>query len=385
MSQTTNSTATTPNEDLAATLADADADYREADERIGDYGEESVEAVADAYDRATDLFAKYETQATGTGRENFQKFMQFKAEIGTLVEKLPDDLPARDAFETAGDRFDKNRLNERDFEGAREDLEPAADVAGLLDERREASSRYRRVRRDVRDAIADLEDEIAERERLAELEDADLDAPVEEIRDPIESYNEAVSEAFDDFTSSASAREVLDFLAATEDYSLVSFRDPPENLREYVQRRAVGTEPISDLLTYARYSNSKLDHYVEDPAALKRAVATNETYLERLDADPLELAWPPKPAAELRWRVEELVSVLARFADDEVVAELRAVQSVVHDDERFERLRTVAEAESELSATEREKVESGAVEAELAELRDRKERLEDALAEYPDR
>jgi hypothetical protein len=385
MSQTTNSTATTPNEDLAATLADADADYREADERIGDYGEESVEEVADAYDRATDLFAKYETQATGTGRENFQKFVQFKAEIGSLVENLPDDLPAYDAFDAAGDRFDKNRLNERDFEQARDDLEPAAEIGGLLDERRDALSRYRRVRRDVRDAIVDLNDEIAERERLAELEDADLDAPVEEIRDPIESYNEAVSEAFAEFTSSASAREVLDFLAATEDYSLVSFRDPPENLREYVQSRAVGTEPISDLLTYARYSNSKLDHYVDDPGALKRAVATNETYLKRLDAEPLQLDWPPRSAADLRWRVRELVSVVARFAPEEVVADLRAVQSVVRDEGRFERLRTVAEAESELSDAEREKVESGAVEVELANLRERKAELEDALSEYPDR
>ena len=385
MSETTTSITTTPNRDLPAALADADADYREADERIEAYGEEAVEQVADAYDRATDLFARYETQATGTGRENFQKFMEFKTKIGSLVENLPDDLPAHDAFEAASDRFDKNRLNERDFENARADLEPAEEIAGLLDERRDALARYRRVRRDVRDAIADLDTEIEERERLAELEDADLDAPVEEIRDPIESYNEAVSEAFDAFRSEASAREVLDFLAATEDYSLVSFREPPENLREYVREREVGTEPVPDLLTYARYSNSKLDHYVDDPGALKRAVATNETYLERLDAEPLQLDWPPRSAADLRWRVGELVSVVARFASEGVVADLRAVQSVVRDEERFERLRTVAEAESELSDEERAKVESGAVEAELAELREHEEELADALAEYPER
>ncbi|UPV75919.1 hypothetical protein M0R89_07630 [Halorussus limi] len=371
--------------DPSAALADADAAYRDVEERIADYGEETVETVAEAYDRATDLLDRYEGQATGTGRENFKNFIQFQEQFASLVEELPDDLPERDAFEAANDRFDKRRLSESDFAAARDRLDAAGDIAGLLDERREALAEYREARREVGRALADVREEIAERERLVELGDADLDAPVEEIRDPVESYNEAVGEAFAEFKSAASAREVLSFVAATEDYSLVGFRDPPETLREYVETKEVGTEPIADLLEYARYSNSKLDHYVEEPTALKRAVATNETYLERLDADPLRLDWPPRSAADLRWRIEDLISVVARFADDEVVADLRTVQSLVRDGDRFERLRTAAEAKTELSDDEREKVASGAVEDELAELRAEKERLEDAREEYPER
>ena len=371
--------------DLPAALADADAAYREVDERIADRGEETVEALADAYDEATRLLDRYEGQATGTGRENFKNFIQFQEEFGTLVEDLPDDLPERDAFEAANDRFDKRRLSDDDFAAARDRLEAAGDIAGLLDERREALAEYREVRRDVRGALADLREEIADRERLVELGAANLDAPVEEIRDPIETYNDAVSEAFGAFRAEASARELLDFVAATDDYPLVEFRDPPESLRQYVESSETGTEPVADLLEYARYSNSKLDHYVDDPAALKRAVATNETYLERLDAGPLQLDWPPRAAAALRWRVDELVSVVARFAPEDVVAALRDVQSVVRDEQRFERLRTAAEARTELSEAERERVASGAVEDELADLRERKQRLEDALAEYPER
>ena len=369
----------------ATDLADADADYREVEERIEGHGEDAVEEVADAYDRATKLLARYEEAATGTGRENFQKFVEFKAKFGTLVEELSEDLPAYDAFDAAGDRFDKKRLNERDCEGAREDLEPAAEIADLLDDRREALSRYRRVRKDAEKALSAVEDDIADRERLLELGDANLDAPVEEIRDPIESYNDAVSEAFAQFRREASARELLGFVEATRDYPLVEFDRPPETLREYVREREAGEESIPDLVTYANYSNSKLDHYVADPTALKRAVATNETYLERLDADPLKIEWPPRPAADLRWRIEELVSVVARFAPEAVVADLRAVQSVVRDEERFERLRTAAEASEQLSDAERRKVENGVVEEELAELRERKAELEEALAEYPER
>jgi hypothetical protein len=379
------SSATESAADLPEKLADADAAYRDVESRIADHGEETVEKVADAYDRATDLLDRYEGQATGTGKENFKNFIQFQERFSSLVEELPDDLPERDAFEDADDRFDKRRLSESDFAAARDRLAAASDIAGLLDERREALAEYREVRREVGHALVDVREEISERERLVELGDADLDAPVEEIRDPIEAYNEAVGEAFREFRSSASAREVLSFVAATEDYSLVEFRDPPDALESYVETREVGTEPISDLLEYARYSNSKLDHYVEDPTALKRAVATNETYLERLNADPLRLDWPPRSAADLRWRIEELISVVARFADDEVVSKLRDVQSVVRDADRFERLRTAAEAKTELSDSEREQVASGAIESELAALREKKARLEDARDEYPER
>ncbi|WP_135824860.1 DUF7118 family protein [Halorussus ruber] len=379
------STTATTQTDLPARLADADEEYRDVERRIEEYGEETVEQVADAYRRATDLLDRYEGQATGTGKENFRNFIQFQEEFATLVEDVPDEMPERDAFETANDRFDKRRLNDSDFEAARADLEPAGEIAGLLDERQAALERFREIRRDVGHAIADLREEIAERERLVELGDADLDAPIEDIREPIERYNEAVADAFAAFKSEASAREVLGFVAAADDYPLVEFRDVPENLREYVETREVGTEPIADLLQYAGYSNSKLDHYVENPADLKRAVATNQTYLERLDADPLEVDWPPKPAADLRWRVEELVSVVARFADDEVVADLRRVQSLVRDEDEFERLRTAAEAKTELSDSEREKVASGEVESELEELRARREKLEEARDEYPER
>jgi len=371
--------------DLARKLADADDAYREVERKIEEYGEETVERVADAYESAIDMLDRYEGQATGTGKENFRNFIKFQDEFATLVEDLPDDMPERDAFETANDRFDKRRLSEDDFEAGRAGLESAGEIAGLLDEREAALNEYREVRREIGHAIRDLREEIADRERLVELGDADLDAPIEDIRDPIETYNEAVSNAFAEFKSEASARELLRFVAATHDYSLVEFRDVPDALREYVETREVGTEPVSDLLNYAGYSNSKLDHYVEDPAALKRAVATNETYLERLDAGPLRLDWPPKSAADLRWRVEELVSVVARFAPEAVVADLREVQSVVRDEQTFERLRTAAEAETELSDAEREKVASGEVADELESLRARKEKLESALEEYPDR
>ena len=376
---------TATGDDPADELAAAADALEAARERVAEHGEETVETVADARERATALLKRYEGRATGTGQENFRKFIEFQDRFGSLVEGLADDLPERDAFEAANDRFDKRRLSDADFERARADLESAETVAGLLDERERARERYRQARRDVRRALEDAKDEIAERERLLELGDADLSAPVEDLREPIEAYDDAVSESFEAFKRESSAREVLDFLAATREYPLVEFRQPPDALREYVREREAGEKSLPDLLKFGRYSNSKLDHYVADPAALKRAVATNETYLERLDAAPLRLDWPPRSAADLRWRIEELVSVVAKFAPEEVVARLREVRALTRDEEWFERLRTAARARQELTDEERERLASGAVEADVENLRERRDRLSNALDERPDR
>ncbi|WP_327050820.1 DUF7118 family protein [Halomicrococcus gelatinilyticus] len=369
--------------DRVAALRDADEAYREVDAAIAERGEATVERVADAHRRATDLLDRYEERATGTG--DFEAFVRFQGEFTDLVEDLPDDLPQRDAFERAEDVLDRRRLSERHFEQVREELAAAREIAALLDERAETCERYRDARRAVSRRTADLDDRVADLERLLELGDADLAAPVDHVRDPIEAYDEAVAAAFAEFRREASAREVVAFLAATENYPLVEFAPPPQALREYVADADVADEPIPDLLEYAGYSRSKLDHYVDDPARLKRCVATNETYLDRLDAGPLQVGWPPRPASELRWWCEEAVRVVDRFAPPSVVERLHDVAALARDEDEFERVRTAARARAELTDEERRRLEDGAVAAELEEARAERDRLEDALAEYPER
>ncbi|WP_227353071.1 DUF7118 family protein [Haladaptatus salinisoli] len=369
--------------DPLSTLRNADEACREAEAAVAEHGEERVEAVADARDRATGLLDRYESRATGTG--DFQAFVEFQGAFADFVENLPDDLPEREAFERAEAAIDKRRLAERDFEKARAALEPAAEVAALLDERRAAHERYRDARHAVSRKLTELDEEIAHLERLRELGDADLDAPTEEIREPIETADEAVTDAFRAFKREASAREVVAFLAATERYPLVGFESPPDDLRDHLRESDAGTRSLPDLLEFARYSRSKLDHYVPDPDALKRTVATNETYLERLDADPLTVGWPPPPADELRWWCEEAIRVAARFAPPEAVARLREVQRLTYDGTRFDRLRTAAQARAELTDEERDRLARGAVDDELERARERRTELADALSDRPER
>jgi hypothetical protein len=363
-----------------ADLESARERLRQAEAAVDDYSESDAERVADAYDAATDLLAEYEGSATGTG--DFAAYVEFQDRFLGLVEELPDDLPARGAFEEASDLLDRRRLSESHFEQAREILAPAREVGETLDEREAARDHLRETRRAARRRLSTLDDEIQRRKRLLDLGEADLDAPTEKLREPIEAYDDAVTDAFARFRREASTRDLLDFVAATEAYPLVDFSAPPSSLASYLDESAVGSEPLPTLLEYAGYSRSKLDHYVDDPDRFRERVATHETYLSRLDATPLTVDWPPPVAGRLRRLAEELVSVVARFADDPVVARARGVRDLALRDD-YDRLRNAAVARAELSGEERERLASGAVEAELSDLGDERERLRSALDDAP--
>ncbi|MBX0286583.1 DUF7118 family protein [Haloarcula salinisoli] len=365
--------------DAAQQLHEAATQRRQARERVEAIGEAQLRRCRELYREFHDLLDRYEDTATGSG--NFQAYTEFEGRVANLAEDLDDDLPEKETFEAVDDYLQQRRLSESDFETARRKLDPVGDVVGRLDEWEDSREQYREARRDARKRLGELEDRIDELERLQRMGDADLDAPVEHLREPIVTYDERVQEAFSEFRSSASAREVLSAVARADAYPLVDFQSPPEDLLGYVQRYEAGTEPIPKLLEYADYSASKLDHYVDDTAALKRAVGTRRTYLRTLDADPLTIGWPPPPADHLPWLVQEFRSVLSTFAGEDVVEKLRAVRALARRED-YERLRESALARAELAEDERERLASGAVEDELQDAREEKADIEDALAEH---
>ncbi|RDI73073.1 hypothetical protein DWB78_09130 [Halopelagius longus] len=361
-----------------ARLREARAAVDDVESAIEDHGEDAVNRAVGAYRRATALLDNYEDSATGTG--DFQAYVEFQDEFLGLVEDLPEDAPAREAFEDAAERMDRRRLRERDFDGAREDLQPAADLKRLLDRRAEAGEELEAVRRDATLRLKELDERADELADLVSLGEADLDAPVERLEEPIEAYAEAVREEFRTWKEEAPAREVLDLPATAESYPLVEFQSPPRDVLDYVRENPGGDHPIPKLLEYTGYSGSKLDHYVDDAAALQTSVAVHRTYLERLDADPLVVSWPPPQAEVLRRRADEIISLLDRFASEDTVATLRRVRDLTYRDD-YARLRTAARARSEVTDEQLSRLRSGAVEAELEAVRESRDRLAAVLDE----
>ncbi|MFD1565347.1 hypothetical protein ACFR99_17565 [Haloarchaeobius amylolyticus] len=365
----------TPLESLEA----ARARLETIETRIDDHDEETVEEVAAAYRAATDLLETYVDRATGTGKENFQAYIELEGKFDGLVSGLSEDLPEHAAFENALEAIDKRRLSEADFERARDALEPAARYADMLDDREAAREDLAEARKAANRRLRTIDDEIDERERLLELADADLDAPVERLRDPIERYNEAIREAFQAYRLETSAREVFALVERSRWYPFVSYVQPPDDLLEYVRNDPAGEYTIPELLEYADYSRSKLSHYVDSADELKRNVATQQTYLESIDAEPLTIDWPPDPAGALRARTREYQPFVARVADEDVVAALREVRLLATDPD-YDRLQTAAQAVAQLTPAERERLADGRVADELETLRAERERLVNALA-----
>jgi len=365
------------------TAAEELAAARDARERLP-VDPDRVDAVADAYREVDRLLERYEERATDW--DDFEGYVEFRENLSRQVASLPEDLPHRDRFEAVDTDLKTGAVAETlstdDFAAARDELAPVRECADVSDRLATAREEYRRARRSARDCRGDLQARIDDLERLASLGEADLDAPVERLREPITAYDSAVREAFDGFHSEASARDLLGLIERTAAYPLVSFERPPDRLLRFVTGAAAGTEPIGTLLEYADYSRSKLAHYVDDPGELKGAVSTTRTYLRELSADPLLVEWPPPPADRLRWRARERVAVVGRFADESVVARAREVRRLA-DRNDYVRLRESAVARAELDDRQRERVASGAVAEELAATRDRLERVETTLEEHP--
>jgi len=405
------------------------ADLREAADRlqaaeaaIDERGEAAIEAAADAYRRATRLLDDYEDSATGTG--DFTAYLEFQNEILALVEELPDDTFAADAFERVSDRLDKRRLNQSDFEFAREEIEAASEAVAMLEEREAARDAYRSARHDAKERRDDLREEADRLRRLQRLGDVDLDADLDPLSEPVEAYNAAVETAVEGFRKTRPARELFALLDDAADRPLVGVDQPPRDLVDYIETKPAGTEPLATLVEYADYSPSKLEHYVDDPGALRTNVAVHQTYLDRLDAAPFRVDWPPAEAATLRARLDEVAPLVRRldavFVDDssdggasgdsagdadeapagngdgtaatdlEIDADLpdenpveaarRRLARVTRRDE-YDRLREVALADAELSDAEFERVASGAIDDDLAAVTDAIDAIETALDE----
>ncbi|MFB6301372.1 MAG: hypothetical protein ABEH78_00705 [Haloferacaceae archaeon] len=363
-------------EEAAERVETLRAERSRAREAVRERGEEAVAAAADAYREATALLDRYEDSATGTG--DFEAYVEFQDRFAGLVEGLDGDLPAREAFEEAAETVDQRRLSEADFAAAREALAPASELVDLLERRDEAEERFRRASHEAREALDAVEERIERLERIATLGDADLDASVERLQDPIEAYNAAVQEAFAEFRADASARTLFALLETAERYPLVDFRRPPRDLRKYVAEYPAGEEPIPTLLEYADYSTSKLEHYVEDPGALRARVATHRTYLERLDAEPLTVGWPPPEADVLRMRGEELVSLVGRFAGEATVERARRFCDLPRRTD-YDRLRRSARARAELTADQRDRLREGRVSDDIDRLREARAALQAAI------
>ncbi|MEF8821245.1 MAG: hypothetical protein V5A52_03135 [Halovenus sp.] len=368
--------------DLVAEIERRAQELDAAQERVDEYGETKLQELADAYRAWTEMLDRFQDQVTGDDGD-IQTIVAFQSRIDEVMGKISADTLRYEIFEECDEYLQQKWFSDSDFEHVYEQLEPVGELVERLEDRNGAREAYRETRKELSFRCEELAAELDELERLAALSDADLDAPTERIREPIETYNEVVTEAFRELYREESARTVVAFLEEMEWYPLVEFEPPPSEIADYIRNDPPGTEPVPKLLEYGGYSRSKLSHYVDDPERLVHAVDHHRAYFDKLDADPLRIDWPPPTATELRWLCQELTSAVNRI-DPSAVESLRVVRALPRETE-YERLRNSAVVAEDLSEEERRRLKSGSVEDELEEVRAEYERLEAALSEFPER
>lgn len=371
----------TRNDALITELESAYDAYQTIQATIDEIGPARLDELNHLYNRFDSLLSAYKESASGSGRETFEQYIAFQSELETFETSLPEDGLETGVFEDAIDFLDQRRLQESDFEEARVILEPAADTLGILTERDDARNTYTAAKRDVEQRIDELTDEIEHLQELLAFEHTDFDVPVGQLRSLIDAYNQAVRDDFSSYKSNTSSREFIQFLETTTAYPLIEFPAPPSELVNYLESTEIGTEPTPRLLEYTNFTRSKLSHYVDDPSTFQARIGANQTYLDRISADPLIISWPPSAQDELHWRIRELTSVINRFAPAETVRKLNDLQKFSHRDD-YPDIRLAAQADATLDEQEKQRLTTGELREELESKQRDRDQLRSALSTY---
>lgn len=362
---------------LLERLSTARAEARDAKGALGELDEDTAVDLKEAYRVAHDLLDSYEDRATGSG--DFGGYLEFRQRFDAFVEDLDDDLPYRGRFEQAAADVDRRRLSGGDFAAARRELEDVEPIVGALDDLVDARDRLASTRRAVltrREHLARRRDRL---EELASLDPNALDAPVDELRDLVDAYNDAVRTDHYHLLHEDPIRSVLEVYDHLSYFALLDIDAPPDPLVDFLEDHQAGAEPVATVLEYLSFSRSKLEHYVDDAGHFLAEVRPHSPYLERLSPAPFEIDWPPPERATFRWQLRELRQAVARFGADATIADLRRLESLCREGETYERQRSSAVLREDLDNDERELVTAGSVETELEAVRTALETIDDHL------
>ncbi len=366
--------------DLEAAIEElerARADVEAAAVGLGEYDRGEVARLEEAYTKALSILDSYEERATEGG--DFQGYVEFRQEFEQFVNDLDRDLPEREAFETAEELLDQRRLSTADFDEARDALKPVAGLVEALADLRSASDDASEARRGLLDVREQLAERRAHLEDLRDVDPAILEVDIAALREPVATYNEAVRSAHQSFLSERPVRSVLTVYEHMSYFSLVDVTAPPDALQSFFADHPTGSKPIPRIRELLSYSRSKLGHYVDDPGHFLGEVQPHSGYLEGLSAEPFTIAWVPPEHEVFTWQLDELERAVNRFAGEETVAALRALEALCRDEQRYRRLRTAAVYGSRLDETDRELLATGGIEAELADIESNIDRIDAVL------
>jgi hypothetical protein len=356
--------------------ADLLAEIATINKRIREAGRERLELVERFNREIRELVRDFE----GTP-DTFRVFLDLTRRLQRItrrVEKAHEDqsLDYSEQLEKA-----LTVLKKRRFETAIKELDRIP-VLGLLTEQRRLFEEYKKGYAALRTRCESVEAEIREKGAYYKsLQNVDVTSfdELAALKEQIAAYNDDVGTFLETFVKQASILDVLRISLDASYHPELGFPPPPshenaEKLLSFVLSEDLTTIPLFRFLEYAKYSDSKLSHYVGDTTSFRQVLESNVVWLESLDdikrRGALKVSLE-EPGVSLAVKIRRLIPFLSKLnAPTGLLTFLRDTQKLVTGG-RYERIR----ATSAVNRDHLEKIQQGAHLGDLRALEDERARL----------
>jgi len=356
--------------------ADLLAEIVTINKRIREAGRERLELVERFNREIRELVRDFE----GTP-DTFRVFLDLTRRLQRItrrVEKAHEDqsLDYSEQLEKA-----LTVLKKRRFETAIKELDRIP-VLGLLTEQRRLFEEYKKGYAALRTHCESVEAEIREKSAYYKsLQNVDVTSfdELAALKEQIAAYNDDVGTFLETFVKQASILDVLRISLDASYHPELGFPPPPshenaEKLLSFVLSEDLTTIQLFRFLEYAKYSDSKLSHYVGDTTSFRQVLESNVVWLESLDdikrRGALKLSLE-EPGVSLAVKIRRLIPFLSKLnAPTGLLTFLRETQKLVTSG-RYERIR----ATSAVNREHLEKIQRGAHVDDLRALEDERARL----------
>jgi len=249
------------------------------------------------------------------------------------------------------ERFDKAlaALKKRRFETATKELDRIP-VLGLLTEQRTLFDEYKKSYTELRARCEGLEAEIREKtayyNSLQKIDVTSLDG-LASLKEKIATYNDSVGTFLEASFKEAPLTDVLRISLDASYHPELRFPQPPsfknaERLQSLVASEEFASLPLYRFIEYAKYSDSKLSHYVGDPTVFRQLLESNIVWLESLvdikRREALKISLDDADVS-LTVKIPRIVAFLSKLgAATNLLTSLREIQRLVSSGD-YERIR----------------------------------------------
>jgi hypothetical protein len=251
------------------------------------------------------------------------------------------------------ERFDKAlaALKKRRFETAIKELDRIP-VLGLLTEQRTLFDEYKKSYTELRARCESLKAEIREKtayyNSLQKIDVISLDR-LASLKEKIATYNDSVGTFLEASFKEAPLTDVLKVSLDASYHPELRFPQPPsyknaERLLSFVVSEEFASLPLYRFIEYAKYSDSKLSHYVEDSTGFRQILESNIVWLESLvdikRREALKISLDEHDVS-LAVKIPRIVAFLSKLgAATNLLTSLREIQRLVSSGD-YERIRAM--------------------------------------------